>query len=71
MSGGDEAMLAGYGGDGGSALAALEAAGVRASRGAFGQLGAAVVNPEQLMGGLDAAVVAGETLGEQYTGYLS
>jgi hypothetical protein len=68
MSGSDEALLAGYGG---SALAALESTGVRASRGAFGQFHGTVVNPEQLMGGLDAAVVAGETLGEQYTGYLS
>lgn len=71
MAAGDQALLAQYGNDNGSALAALEATNVRASRGAFG---GTVVNPEALMGfgGFGAAVVAGETLGEQgYNPYLS
>jgi hypothetical protein len=69
LSAGDQALLAAYGSDGGSALSAFESTNVTASRGAFG---GTVVNPEQLMGfgGLDAAVVAGETLGA-YNPYLS
>jgi hypothetical protein len=67
MSPSDQALLSAYNGDNGSALAALESTNVRATRGAFG---GTVVNPEQLMG-LDAAVVAGETLGDTYNPYLS
>jgi hypothetical protein len=69
LSAHDQALLAAYGSDGGSALAALETTNVYASRGAFGSLEGTVVNPEQLMS-LDAAVVAGETLGG-YNPYMS
>ena len=70
MSANDAALLAAYGNDNGSALAALEATGVAASRGAFGLAGT-VINPEQLMG-FEAAVVAGETLGQaSYNPYLA
>lgn len=66
----DDALLAAYGSDNASALAALEATNVAASRGAFGGFAGTVVNPEQLMG-LEAAVVAGETLGDNnYQSYL-
>jgi hypothetical protein len=66
----DDALLAAYGSDNASALASLEATGVAASRGAFGGFAGTVVNPEQLMG-LEAAVVAGETLGDNgYQSYL-
>lgn len=66
----DDALLAAYGSDNASALAALESTNVAASRGAFGGFAGTVVNPEQLMG-LDAAVVAGETLGDNnYQSYL-
>jgi hypothetical protein len=73
LSAGDQALLAAYGSDSGSALAALESTNVSASRGAFGGFAGTVVNQEQLMGfgGLDAAVVAGETLGEGYNPYLA
>jgi hypothetical protein len=73
LSANDQALLAAYGSDGGSALAALEMTNVVASRGAFGGFAGTVVNSEQLMGfgGLEAAVVAGETLGEGYNPYLS
>jgi hypothetical protein len=67
LSQSDQALLAAYGSDD------LGATSVRASRGAFGGLHGTVVNPEQLMGfnGLDAAVVAGETLGENYNPYMA
>jgi len=66
----DDALLAAYGSDNASALASLEATNVAGSRGAFGGFAGTVVNPEQLMG-LEAAVVAGETLGDnQYQSYL-
>jgi hypothetical protein len=74
LSASDQALLAAYSGDSGAALSALEAANVQASRGAFGGLQGTVVNPEALMGfgGLDAAVVAAQTLGEEpYPGYLA
>lgn len=69
LSASDRALLA-YGSDSSHALSALEAANVKGSRGAFG---GPIVNTEALMGfnGLDAAVVAGETLGEQYNPYMS
>lgn len=66
----DDALLAAYGSDNASALASLEATNVAASRGAFGGFAGTVVNPEQLMG-FEAAVVAGETLGDNgYQSYL-
>lgn len=74
LSASDQALLAAYGEDNSNALSALEAANVQASRGAFGGLAGTVVNPEALMGfgGLDAAVVAAETLGEEpYPAYLA
>jgi hypothetical protein len=73
LSASDQALLAAYGDDNGTALSALEATSVRASRGAFGGFAGTVVNNEALMGfnGLDAAVVAQESLGEQYPGYLA
>ncbi|MFQ5339963.1 MAG: hypothetical protein ACE5F6_00295 [Anaerolineae bacterium] len=73
LSASDQALLAAYDQDNAGALSALEAANVQASRGAFGETEGTVVHPEQLMGfgGLDAAVVAAQTLGEEpYPGYL-
>lgn len=70
LSASDQALLAAYGEDNGSALAALEATDAQVSRGAFGGFAGTVVNQEQLMG-FDGTVVAGETLGEQYPAYLS
>jgi hypothetical protein len=69
LSQSDQALLAAYGSDD----SGMGATSVRASRGAFGGLHGTVVNPEALMGfnGLDAAVVAGETLGENYNPYMS
>ena len=73
LSGGDQALLAAYGSDNGSALSALEATSVKSSRGAFGGLGqSTLVNSEALMG-FEGTVVASQTLGEDnsYPGYLS
>jgi len=71
MSVSDRALLSAYGDDGMGALSALEMTSVKASRGAnFSGFAGTVVNNESLMG-LDAAVVAGETLGEGYNPYLS
>jgi hypothetical protein len=71
MSVSDRALLSAYGDDGMGALSALEMTNVQSSRGAnFSGFAGTVVNNEALMG-LDAAVVAGETLGEGYNPYLS